>query len=99
MTIWVPRSPTDPNLCQAPLAQEFDQLLFIMSRDVHDHMVAALNLVQRLKTEELPASVAKRVCLFYGQLLNDATGRAGTLATHGIQRPLFGIMRSIYEYA
>jgi hypothetical protein len=99
MTIWVPRSPMNPDLCQTPLAKEFDHLLFIVFSDVHGHMVAALNLVQRLKTEELPASVTKRVCLFYGQLLNDTAGGAGALATHGIQRPLFGLMRSIYEYA
>lgn len=84
--------------CQAPLADEFDPQLFEVSRDVHEHMVAVLNEVQKLKTNDLPASATKRLYLFYGQLLNDAAGATFLLAGHGAQHPLFAMMRSGYEY-
>jgi len=85
-------------ICQAPLSDDFDAELFSISQDVHEHFVAILNDVQRLKTDTMDLSVTKRWHLFLGQLLNEVAGASFLLAAHGARFPLFHMLRSAHEY-
>jgi hypothetical protein len=85
-------------VCQAPLADQFDSELFKIATEVHMHMAEVLGAVHALRTETVSSSATKRMHLYFGQLLNDATGATIMLAGHGVRRPLLSMLRSIFEY-
>jgi hypothetical protein len=85
-------------VCQAPLSDSFDLALFESAKAVHEHLVEVLGAVHAIRTETVATSATKRMHLYFAQLLNDTLGAVVMLAGHGMQRPLFGPLRSSYEY-
>ncbi|MGA2396120.1 MAG: hypothetical protein ABSH03_22525 [Candidatus Lustribacter sp.] len=61
-------------------------------------MVETLGIVHTLRTETVQSSATKRMHLYFGQLLNESVGATIMLAGHDMQRPLFSMLRSSYEY-